>query len=41
MTIEVYEQAVHRALKEAAVVLQRPIAQPLSEKIPVGKPIRS
>ena len=38
MTIEVYEQAVHRAIKELAVTLQRPI-KPSFEKPPVGGPI--
>jgi hypothetical protein len=40
MTVEMYEQAVHKALKEAAIVLLRPI-KPLSEIAPVGTPIRA
>jgi len=40
MTVEMYEQAVDRAMKAIALSHQRPI-KPLTEKFPGHKPIRS
>lgn len=41
MTVEMYEQAVHRAMKEVALSHLHTTGRPLSEKLPVEKPIRS
>jgi hypothetical protein len=40
MTVEMYAQAIHRAMKETAIYLQMPI-EPLSEKSQAEKPTRS